>query len=209
MLENGESYDAALRAAQEKGYAEADPTADVEGIDAARKTCILAGLAFGKNVDPADIHVEGITKVTAADAAFAAAGGMKIKLLGRAMRQDEKLYCFVSPHFVPAGKILAAAGGVGNAVAVVGDMVGEVTFCGPGAGRYPTASAVVADIVDIARHPGREQPAGWATTGREAGLLSRLLRALVRADEGSKGGRGGEARCGRVAPGAGRLATAA
>lgn len=162
MLENGESYDAALRAAQEKGYAEADPTADVEGIDAARKTCILAGLAFGKNVDPADIHVEGITKVTAADAAFAAAGGMKIKLLGRAMRQDEKLYCFVSPHFVPAGKILAAAGGVGNAVAVVGDMVGEVTFCGPGAGRYPTASAVVADIIDIARHPGREQPAGWA-----------------------------------------------
>ena len=164
MLENGESYDAALRAAQEKGYAEADPTADVEGIDAARKTCILAGLAFGKNVDPADIHVEGITKVTAADAAFAAAGGMKIKLLGRAMRQDEKLYCFVSPHFVPAGKILAAAGGVGNAVAVVGDMVGEVTFCGPGAGRHPTASAVVADIIDIARHPGREQPAGWAAT---------------------------------------------
>ena len=102
--------------------------------------------------------------MTAADAAFAAAGGMKIKLLGRAMRQDEKLYCFVSPHFVPAGKILAAAGGVGNAVAVVGDMVGEVTFCGPGAGRYPTASAVVADIIDIARHPGREQPAGWAAT---------------------------------------------
>ena len=116
MLENGESYDAALRAAQEKGYAEADPTADVKGIDAARKTCILAGLAFGKNVDPADIHVEGITKVTAADAAFAAAGGMKIKLLGRAMRQDGKLYCFVSPHFVPAGKILAAAGGVAAAV---------------------------------------------------------------------------------------------
>ena len=165
MLENGESYDAALRAAQEKGYAEADPTADVEGIDAARKTCILAGLAFGKNVDPADIHVEGITKVTAADAAFAAAGGMKIKLLGRAMRQDGKLYCFVSPHFVLAGKILAAAGGVGNAVAVVGDMVGEVTFCGPGAGRYPTASAVVADIIDIVQHPGREQPTGWEATG--------------------------------------------
>ena len=119
MLENGESYADALANAQRLGYAEADPTADVEGIDAARKTCILAGLAFGKNVDPADIHVEGITKVTAADAAFAAAGGMKIKLLGRAMRQDEKLYCFVSPHFVPAGKILAAAGGVGNAVAVV------------------------------------------------------------------------------------------
>lgn len=106
MLENGESYDAALRAAQEKGYAEADPTADVEGIDAARKTCILAGLAFGKNVDPADIHVEGITKVTAADAAFAAAGGMKIKLLGRAMRQDEKLYCFVSPHLCLRGRSL-------------------------------------------------------------------------------------------------------
>ena len=78
MLEHGQSYEAALRDAQTRGYAEQDPTADVEGIDAARKTCILAGLAFGKNVDPADIHVEGITKVTAADAAFAAAGGMKV-----------------------------------------------------------------------------------------------------------------------------------
>ena len=164
MLENGESYADALSNAQRLGYAEADPTADVEGIDAARKSCILSGLAFGKNVSPEDIHVEGISKVDALDAAFAESGGMKIKLLGRAMRQDGKLYCFVSPHFVPAGKILAAAGGVGNAVAVVGDMVGEVTFCGPGAGRYPTASAVVADIIDIARHPGREQPAGWAAT---------------------------------------------
>lgn len=144
--------------------------------------------------------------MTAADAAFAAAGGMKIKLLGRAMRQDEKLYCFVSPHFVPAGKILAAAGGVGNAVAVVGDMVGEVTFCGPGAGRYPTASAVVADIIDIARHPGREQPAGWAATDEKPVCCHDFSARWYVRTEGSKGGRGGEARCGRVAPGAGRLA---
>ena len=184
MLEHGESYDAALRAAQAKGYAEADPTADVEGIDAARKICILAGLAFGKNVDPAEIHVEGITRVTAADAAFAAAGGMKIKLLGRAMRQDGRLYCFVSPHFVPEGKLLAAVGGVGNAVAVTGDMVGEVTFCGPGAGRYPTASAVVADIIDIARHPGREQPTGWcASEERPACYHELTARWYVRTKE--------------------------
>ena len=162
MLENGESYEDALRQAQANGYAEANPAADVEGMDAARKICILAGLAFGKNVKPEEIHVEGITKVTALDAAFAEAGGMKMKLLGRAVCQDGKKFVFVSPHMVPGSKVLAAVGGVFNAIAVQGDEVGEVLFYGPGAGRYPTASAVVADLIDIVRNPGREQPTGWA-----------------------------------------------
>lgn len=165
MLEQGEGYETALREAQANGYAEANPAADVEGMDAARKICILAGLAFGENVKPEEIHVEGITRVTTTDAAFADAGGMKIKLLGRALVQDGKKFVFVSPHMVPGDQVLAAVGGVFNAIAVQGDQVGEVLFYGPGAGRYPTASAVVADIIDIVQHPGREQPTGWEATG--------------------------------------------
>lgn len=165
MLENGTSYDAALCDAQARGYAEADPTADVEGIDAGRKACILADLAFGKNVPPAAISMEGISKITAVDAAFAAAAGMKIKLLGRAVRRGEKLYVFVAPHFIPQQQMLAATAGVYNAVEVRGSAVGTVLFYGPGAGRYPTASAVIGDVIDIARNPGRTQPCGWTDGG--------------------------------------------
>ena len=161
MLENGQSYDAALSDAQKLGYAEADPTADVEGIDAGRKACILAGLAFGKKVDPGKIPMEGITKITAADAAFAAAGGMKLRLLGRAIRRESGLFVFVSPHFVPESQLLAGVGGVNNAVEVKGSEVGAVQFAGPGAGRYPTASAVLGDVIDIVKNPHRVQPCGW------------------------------------------------
>ena len=161
MLENGESYADALSNAQRLGYAEADPTADVEGIDAARKSCILSGLAFGKNVSPDDIHVEGISKVDALDAAFAESGGMKIKLLGRTLLQNGKRFCFVSPHFIQSSALLAGVNDVFNAVCVRGSEVGEVLFAGPGAGRYPTASAVVGDIIDIVKNPGRVQPACW------------------------------------------------
>ena len=162
MLEKGQSYDTALRDAQRLGYAEADPTADVEGIDAGRKACILADLAFGKNVDPAQVKMEGISKITAADAAFAAAAGMKLRLLGRAVRRGDRLYVFVSPHFVPEDQLLAHAGGVNNAVEVRGSEVGAVQFSGPGAGRYPTASAVLGDVIDIVKNPGRPQPCGWS-----------------------------------------------
>lgn len=161
MLENGESYEAALQNAQRLGYAEADPTADVEGIDAARKSCILSGLAFGQNVSPDEIHIEGITHVTALDASFAEAAGMKIKLLGRTMMQDGRRFCFVSPHFVKKEAMLAGVNDVFNAVCVRASAVGEVLFAGPGAGRYPTASAVIGDIVDIVKNPGRAQPTGW------------------------------------------------
>ena len=162
MLENGESYADALSNAQRLGYAEADPTADVEGIDAARKSCILSGLAFGKNVSPDDIHIEGISKVDALDAAFAESGGMKIKLLGRTLMQNGKRFCFVSPHFIKSSALLANVNDVFNAVCVRGSEVGEVLFAGPGAGRFPTASAVVGDIIDIVKNPGRVQPAGWS-----------------------------------------------
>lgn len=162
MLEDGQSYDAALSDAQRLGYAEADPTADVEGIDAGRKACILADLAFGKNVDPARVHMEGISKITAADAAFAAAGGMKLRLLGRAVQRGAGLFVFVAPHFVPETQLLAHAGGVNNMVEVRGSEVGTVQFAGPGAGRYPTASAVLGDVIDIVKNPARPQPCGWS-----------------------------------------------
>lgn len=185
MLENGESYQDALSNAQRLGYAEADPTADVEGIDAARKSCILSGLAFGKNVSPDDIHVEGISKVDALDAQFAEAGGMKIKLLGRTLVQNGKRFCFVNPHVIEASVLLAGVNGVFNAVCVRGSEVGEVLFAGPGAGRYPTASAVVGDIIDIVKNPGRAQPCGWAACEEKTADFSQFTaRFYVRLESG-------------------------
>ena len=187
MLENGESYADALANAQRLGYAEADPTADVEGIDAARKSCILSGLAFGKNVSPDEIHVEGISKVDALDAQFAEAGGMKIKLLGRTLVQNGKRFCFVSPHLVKSSALLAGVNDVFNAVCVRGSAVGEVLFAGPGAGRYPTASAVVGDIIDIFKNPGRVQPTGWeACTEKPADFSQFHARFYIRVPESEK-----------------------
>lgn len=183
MLENGQSYDAALREAQRLGYAEADPAADVEGLDAGRKICILAGLAFGKNVAPDRISVEGITKITALDAAFAAAGGMKLRLLGRAVQSENGLFVFVSPHFVPETQLLAGIGGVNNAVEICGSEVGRVQFAGPGAGRYPTASAVLGDVIELAGNPGRQRCAWSAEPARLAPLEDFKARWFVRTKE--------------------------
>ena len=181
------SFPAILKQAQELGYAEADPTADVEGIDAARKSCILSGLAFGKNVSPDEIHVEGISKVDALDAQFAEAGGMKIKLLGRTLVQSGKRFCFVSPHLVKSSALLAGVNDVFNAVCVRGSAVGEVLFAGPGAGRYPTASAVVGDIIDIVKNPGRMQPAGWEACAEKPADFSQFhARFYIRVPESEK-----------------------
>ena len=182
-MENGQSYDAALREAQRLGYAEADPAADVEGLDAGRKICILAGLAFGKNVAPDRISVEGITKITALDAAFAAAGGMKLRLLGRAVQSENGLFVFVSPHFVPETQLLAGIGGVNNAVEICGSEVGRVQFAGPGAGRYPTASAVLGDVIELAGNPGRQRCAWSAEPARLAPLEDFKARWFVRTKE--------------------------
>ena len=149
MLEYGQSY------------AEQDPTADVEGIDAGRKVCILADMMFGKNVDPSRVRMTGISAITAEDAAFAEAAGMKLRLLGRAVRQGQALTVFVSPHFIAGTQPLAPVSGVLNAVEVLGSSVGAVMFSGPGAGGPATASAVLADVIDIVRNPGRSQPVSW------------------------------------------------
>ena len=176
MDEQGQDFAAALKKAQELGYAEADPTADVEGIDACRKTTILADLSFGQNLDPADIPTTGITSVAAVDLELARALGYAVKLLGRAKRADGGCLAFVQPHLVPLSHTLASVNGVMNACAIRGSAVGEVVLCGPGAGSHPTASAVAADIADAVRHrsdpmvPDMGKPGG--TVVPEADLVS-------------------------------------
>jgi len=153
MAECGRSFEDALAEAQRLGYAEADPTADVEGIDACRKICILADLSFGHNIPPARVKTQGISCVNGVDSAFAADFGCSVKLLGRTVcGEDGKVTTFVAPHLVPKSALLANVNGVMNAVVVRGDSVGECLFYGAGAGRYPTASAMVGDIMDCVRH---------------------------------------------------------
>lgn len=162
MINENLTFEEALEIAQANGYAEADPTADVEGIDACRKICILADLAFGANVDPAKVHAEGITKITLEDVAYANNCGSVIKLVGTAKRlPDGKAYITVSPAIVRSGSQLAAVSDVFNGVLINGDNVGDVFFYGPGAGKLPTASAVVADIIDCANHDEKRKMLGW------------------------------------------------
>ena len=169
MDEQGRSFGDALKTAQELGYAEADPTADVEGIDACRKTAILADLSFGYNMDPTKIPTSGITRVTEADLELAHALGYTVKLLGRAVRTPGGCCAFVEPHLVPMTHLLASVGGVMNACVVRGSAVGEVMFYGPGAGKRPTASAVAGDIVDAAQHQAFRKD---TDLGRSGGILA-------------------------------------
>ena len=175
MDEQGESFADALKKAQELGYAEADPTADVEGIDACRKTAILADLAFGYNMDPAQIPTQGITRVDIADLELAHALGYTIKLLGHAIRRPDGCCAFVEPHLVPMSHLLASVSGVMNACVVRGSAVGEVMFYGPGAGKRPTASAVAADIVDAAQHLDHRKDTDLGAPGGALSSPDRLI----------------------------------
>jgi homoserine dehydrogenase len=162
MRDCGVSFEDALKEAQRLGYAEANPAADIEGVDAARKAVILGAVATGKLVSPDSIHREGVTKITLSDVALARKLGYEIKLIGYVEDIDGKLMCFVSPMAVPASNPLARVDDVFNGVLVTANMVGEVMFYGPGAGKLPTASAVVADIVDvIANCNTASKPLGW------------------------------------------------
>lgn len=166
MIKEGISFDTALRQAQEKGYAEADPTADVEGQDTCRKICILAALAFGRHVYPRQVPTEGITGLDAADIRFAEAADRRIKLLGRAVRtEDGKVVAYVAPHLLAEDEQLANVEDVFNGIVVRGDAIGDVMFYGRGAGKLPTASAVVADIIDATRHFGARKYVAWAEGG--------------------------------------------
>ena len=166
MIRGGLSFDAALKEAQANGYAEQDPTADIEGHDACRKICILASLAFGRHIYPRQVPAEGITGVTLSDVAWAEACGKKLKLLGRAIRQaDGRVCAYVSPHLVDVENPLAGVEDVFNAIAVKGNAIGDVMFYGRGAGKLPTASAVVADVIDAAKHRDEKKRVFWAGGG--------------------------------------------
>ena len=184
MIRAGLSFDDALREAQANGYAEQDPTADIEGHDACRKICILAALAFGQHVYPDQVPTQGIRGVTLADVAYADSCGYKIKLLGRAIREPEGKVCaFVAPHLVSCENPLAGVEDVFNAIAVTGNAVGDVMFYGRGAGKLPTASAVVADVMDIARDTHRDHRNQWGPGAPDLVVSSDLLtsRWYVRA----------------------------
>lgn len=162
MRDNGASFEDALKKAQQLGYAEANPSADVDGIDAARKIVILAALASGKLIDPKTIPTEGITKITLDDTKMAEACGYTIKLIGHMSIGENGLVAMVSPRMVPATNPLCRIDDVFNGVLVDANMVGEVMFYGPGAGKLPTASAVVADIIDIiAARDNEVRPIVW------------------------------------------------
>lgn len=152
MTDEGMDYDEALAEATELGYAEADPTADVEGYDAGRKVAIMASIAFHSRVTFRDVYTEGITKITAKDIKYAKALGWGIKLIGLAKNTDEGIEVRVHPMLIPEIHPLATVSGSYNAVFVHGDSVGDVMFYGKGAGEMPTASAVMGDVFSVARH---------------------------------------------------------
>lgn len=166
MINAGLSFEEALKEAQDNGYAERDPSADIEGHDACRKICILSAIAFGRHVYPAQVPTEGITKVTLSDVSYAGAAGKKIKLLGRALRmEDGKVCAYVAPHLVDVGHPLANVEDVFNGISVRGDAIGDVMFYGRGAGKLPTASAVAADVIDAAKHINTRKYLEWAPGG--------------------------------------------
>ncbi|RAR40804.1 homoserine dehydrogenase [Paenibacillus sp. MDMC362] len=152
MSQEGASYEEVLAEAQELGYAEADPTSDVEGLDAARKMAILGTLGFRTNVELQDVTVKGISQVTKEDIAYAKRLGYEMKLLGIAERQDDEFSITVQPTMVRKGHPIAAVNGVFNAVYVYGEAVGETMFYGAGAGEMPTATSVVADLVAVIKN---------------------------------------------------------
>lgn len=152
MSQEGAAYEDVLKEAQQLGYAESDPTSDVEGFDAARKMTILATLGFRANVELSDVSVKGISKVSKEDIAYGKRLGYEVKLLGIAERQDEHISISVQPTMVKHSHPLASVNGVFNAVYVYGEAVGETMFYGPGAGEMPTATSVVADLVAVVRN---------------------------------------------------------
>lgn len=164
MFEKGSDFEDVLKDAQNKGYAEKNPEADVEGYDACRKIAILSSLAFGEHVDFEEIYTEGITGITAADIQYVKKMGKTIKLLAYSRKVDESFYAMVAPEIVGANDPLYSVNGVFNAIFIHGNVLGDAMFYGSGAGKLPTASAVVADIVDEAKHLHRNIMSFWSSS---------------------------------------------
>ena len=189
MEKEGADFDDVLKEAQEKGYAERNPEADVEGYDACRKIAILSSLMCGKNVKYEDIYTEGITQITATDFVYARKMGKTIKLLAQSKEENGKFYAMVAPFMISRDHPLYMVNDVFNAVCVHGNMLGDSMYYGRGAGKLPTASAVVSDVVDCARHIGKVIMCFWdnedvVLTGIEQ--ASRRFFVRVAADKESK-----------------------
>ena len=162
MAEKGSDFADVLKEAQNLGYAERNPEADVEGYDACRKIAILSSLAFGRQVDYEDIYTEGISKITATDIKYAKAMGQMIKLLAVSRKVDGSFYAMVSPVLVGPSDPLYSVNGVFNAIFVHGNVLGDAMFYGSGAGKLPTASAVIADIMEAVENADHNVPFGWS-----------------------------------------------
>lgn len=163
MSMEGSDFDEVLKDAQAKGYAEKDPTADIEGHDACRKIAILTSLVCGKQVDFHDIHCEGITKITATDMKYAKSMGRAIKLLATSKKVGDSYCAMVAPHMISVDHPLYPVNDVFNAVFVHGNVLGDAMFYGSGAGKLPTASAVVADMVEMAKHLDKNIFVDWSS----------------------------------------------
>ncbi len=174
MTNEGLDFESVLLRAQEKGYAERNPEADIEGYDACRKIAILSSLAFGAQVDFEDIHTEGITKITDKDIKYAKAMGRVIKLIGRAKNEDGKISAMVAPMLIDEESSLYAVNGVFNAISVTGNTLSDVMFYGKGAGKLPTASAVVSDIIEEAKNLDRNLRIVWDKNKLELAAFSEI-----------------------------------
>ena len=187
MDREGTSFEAALKEAQDNGFAERKPEADVEGHDACRKIAILSSIVLGKFVNFEDIYTEGITKITTEDFKYARKLGWAIKLLASGKREDGKVYAMVAPHLVKPEHPLYAVNDVFNGVMVHGNMVDDVMFYGRGAGSHATASAVMADVLEAAAYPNETRYAGWTAEQQEISDISTSEKQfLVRVKGGAE-----------------------
>ena len=189
MIRKGKTFETALKDAQNNGFAERNPAADIEGHDACRKIAILASLASGKMIDYNDIDTDGITNITLDDVKYAAAMDSVIKLIGYAQFDENgKVYSIVSPMVIKNNSPLAGVDGVFNAIMVTGDCVGDVMFYGKGAGKLPTASAVVADVVDAVKHSDRSKKIFWEkpTENIMADIDSKKFEYFVRTTDSAE-----------------------
>lgn len=184
MREKGVSFDDCLKDAQAKGFAERNPAADIEGHDACRKIAILTSLAYGQQVDYEDIYTEGITGITSEDVLYAKELGRGIKLLGSSYRKDGNVYAMVAPRMVENTNPLYPVNGVFNAILLEGNMLGEVMCYGKGAGKLPTASAVVSDVIDAMKHRHTFIPVQWKSEKMELGKKEDMeCRFFVRVEK--------------------------
>lgn len=179
MFKEDTPFEEALKNAQKKGYAEANPSADVDGIDACRKIAILGSLAFGKAVDCATIPTEGISKITLQDVKYAQKLGCVVKLIGHTVQENGHVFSEVAPMLVPLENPLSNVENVFNAITVKGDSIGEVIFYGKGAGKLPTASAVVADIIDISQNLDHNKLGVWKEVEEDFSLDQNVLETRM------------------------------